>query len=1383
MESKNAAVSRNLGTTLTLAFVAMSVAALLVSGVVGIIFLIQTQKEAVAGKQHLVARQAADAVAGFIQDKFIVMEAAVRLTGSDRERENALQALLGMEPAFRQLLLINTENKTLFRSSRMSRTESRRLDEQMGADPFSRVADRPRHIGAVYVDQVTSEPLVVLSVPVTTLLGVRLGALLAEVNLKFIWELVDRLRVGETGHAYVVDRKGRLIAFGETGRVLRGETLDHLSDVAAFIDQPEKKENIDVHTFVGITGKKVVGTYVPLGDPDWAVMTELPVMEAYRPVIRNGLISIIVLLCISALAGWLGILLARRLTTPIVDLTRTATCITDGKLDVQAQMSGPAEVIHLSAAFNQMTRQLRGMLDEEAERTRILEREVSKRKRTEKSLRITQFSFDHANIGIYRIASNGRILEVNPKAADLLGYTREELRTLFICDIDTLVTPENWDLIWRELVDAGTFFYERQHRRKDGTLIPVEIYSNLLEYEDRQYAIAFVQNISERKQMEQAIKDNEDHLKDLVSNVPGVVYQYKADPNALRTSSLTSVVRERTVEILGLDSEKEEFFNHFVACLPEEEQPRFVKSVKDAFKAVSPWYYEGRFTKPSGEKIWFEGRSIPRRIKGEIVFYGMLTDITRRKEMESSLRFSQFIFDKAAIGIFLLGKNGEFLNVNEEAGRFLGYSREELCKMSVFDVDTQFTPEKWTLHMADLRIHGVKTIETLNRHKNGKVFPVQVIDNVMTFEDQEFHVAFVQDITKRKQNEKSLRLAQFIIDSANVGIYRIDPHGRIVEVNQKAAQLLDYTKEELESLYIFDIDHSTTHEVWNVVWQDLLDQGRHFLEREHQKKDGSLVPVEVFGNLIEYQGEQYSIAFVQDITERKQAEKNLRENEQLLGNILESMNEGVFVLDSEFKNRIYNKSMEIITNVPREAVIGKRPWEAFPHIKNSPIEEKIRNVMKGEVGIAVEVTHPHNPTVWSRDSFSPLKDTDGRVIGVVGVLTEITRQKDDEEKLRRLRNYLSNIIDSMPSILVTVDHDGHVTQWNHRAEQSTGLSFEKVRFQPLTRVFPRLAGEMERVDTSIRERRVISSPKVSHRIENETRFEDITIFPLVANGVEGAVIRVDDVTQEVRLNEMMIQNEKMLSIGGLAAGMAHEINNPLAGILQNTSVLKNRLFGDLPANQNAAEAVGTTLETIRQYLALRNLPEMIESIRDSGNRAATIVKNMLSFVRKSEKVVSSHDLGRLLDQTIDLLKTDYDMKKHYDFKQIEIIRQYDKTAEPVACQASKIQQVFINILKNGAEAMAEVADSPKPPRFILRVQDDGAWMRVEIEDNGPGMDENVRRRIFEPFFTTKAVGKGTGLGLSVSYFIVTEDHGGEMSVHAGDNGGTCFVIRLPKGDQ
>ena len=393
---------------------------------------------------------------------------------------------------------------------------------------------------------------------------------------------------------------------------------------------------------------------------------------------------------------------------------------------------------------------------------------------------------------------------------------------------------------------------------------------------------------------------------------------------------------------------------------------------------------------------------------------------------------------------------------------------------------------------------------------------------------------------------------------------------------------------------------------------------------------------------------------------------------------------------------------------------------------------------------------------------------------------DITEEKKAEQELHHMKNYLSNIIDSMPSVLVGVDRDGRVTQWNRQAEEVAGVSVEKARSQPLENVFPRLMAEMDNIKTATRERRVITTAKVPRKHDHETRFEDITIFPLVGNGVEGAVIRVDDVTQQVRLEEMMIQTEKMLSVGGLAAGMAHEVNNPLAGILQNAAVLQKRLLGDLPANHKAAEAAGITLSAIRHYLEQRNLPAMIENIRESGSRAAAIVRNMLSFARKSDRKVSSHDLGELLDQTLELVQTDYDMKKHYDFKKIHIDRKYDRKAPPVPCEAGKLQQVFMNILKNGAEAMAEVTDAPAPLAFVLRVSDDNAWVRVEIEDNGSGMDERTRRRIFEPFFTTKPVGQGTGLGLSVSYFIVTEDHGGEMSVHAAEGGGTRFVIRLPK---
>ncbi len=272
---------------------------------------------------------------------------------------------------------------------------------------------------------------------------------------------------------------------------------------------------------------------------------------------------------------------------------------------------------------------------------------------------------------------------------------------------------------------------------------------------------------------------------------------------------------------------------------------------------------------------------------------------------------------------------------------------------------------------------------------------------------------------------------------------------------------------------------------------------------------------------------------------------------------------------------------------------------------------------------------------------------------------------------------------------------------------------------------------------------------------------------------------MDDVTERVRIEEMMVQSEKMLSIGGLAAGMAHEINNPLGVILQALQNIFRRVSPDLPANIRAAEECGIALTSLRQYLEQREILVFMEDIRQSGQRAAEIVANMLSFSRKADGGGSPADLAELLDRTVLLAGSDYDLKKCRDFRQIEIVREYEPGLPPVVCQAGKIQQVFLNILRNGAEAMMAIKDPGRRPRFVLRVAQDQGMVRVEIEDNGPGMDEATRRRVFEPFFTTKPPGSGTGLGLSVSYFIIAEDHGGAMVVESNPGVGTRFIIQLP----
>lgn len=276
---------------------------------------------------------------------------------------------------------------------------------------------------------------------------------------------------------------------------------------------------------------------------------------------------------------------------------------------------------------------------------------------------------------------------------------------------------------------------------------------------------------------------------------------------------------------------------------------------------------------------------------------------------------------------------------------------------------------------------------------------------------------------------------------------------------------------------------------------------------------------------------------------------------------------------------------------------------------------------------------------------------------------------------------------------------------------------------------------------------------------------------------KGWLVVFRDITEQKKTQEMMVHSEKMISVGGLAAGMAHEINNPLAGMLQIIQVIQNRLSRPLPANLETARKHGLDLDKIGAYMTDRQIFDLMDQAIAVGKRAAAIVQNMLSFSRKSDSRRSSHLLAEMMDATLDLLKNDFNLKKQHDILAVKIDTRMDAKLPPVPCEKTKIQQVFFNILKNGVEAMSE-AQTPQP-RFDIRYFLENNMAGVEIRDNGPGIPEKVRKRIFEPFFTTKEVGIGTGLGLSVSYFIITENHGGDLSVSSTPGKGTTFFVKLP----
>lgn len=382
-------------------------------------------------------------------------------------------------------------------------------------------------------------------------------------------------------------------------------------------------------------------------------------------------------------------------------------------------------------------------------------------------------------------------------------------------------------------------------------------------------------------------------------------------------------------------------------------------------------------------------------------------------------------------------------------------------------------------------------------------------------------------------------------------------------------------------------------------------------------------------------------------------------------------------------------------------------------------------------------------------------------------------------ELERTKDYLAGVIDSMDSVIIGIDAESNVTLWNQAAVKISGLSPEQASGKIIVDVFPSLQSEIDLINESLS----IGQMRYKHRkLFDSTKhliYEDIFVYPLASGG---AVLRIDNVSEKIHIQEILVQNEKMTSLGGLAAGMAHEINNPLAGIIQTAKVMHNRLYNltNSKKNQAAAQESGVTVEQISSFMDKRGISRMLDTIISSGKRLTEIVNNMLSFVYKGRSELGQFSMTDILDECINLAGLDYDMKKHYDFRLVTIKKSYSENLPFIECEKAKIQQVILNMLHNAAQAMHY--SQIENPCIKLKVwyEQDIDMLAVDIEDNGPGIEDHILQRIFEPFFTTKPEGVGTGLGLSVSYYIVTEDHGGQLTVDSVPAKGTIFHIKLPR---
>lgn len=527
-------------------------------------------------------------------------------------------------------------------------------------------------------------------------------------------------------------------------------------------------------------------------------------------------------------------------------------------------------------------------------------------------------------------------------------------------------------------------------------------------------------------------------------------------------------------------------------------------------------------------------------------------------------------------------------------------------------------------------------------------------------------------------------------------------------------------------------------------------------------------------------GEQrYALASVEDITERKLTEKALQTSERRFSELIRYSFDSITILDAEGVQIFVSDAVERILGYDPSALIGISVIKEMVHPDDQArVKTTFATILKEGMG-GTQYRHKHKNGSWvylEAWGTNQLENPDIR--GVVVNVRDITERKLAECALSVSEEQFKSIVESSPMGMHFYRLDDNnrliLVAANPASDRLLNIEHSKLIGMSIEDAFPGL------IETDIPEmyREValgqipIQTFETPYRDEHFSGVYEVYVF---RTGDRTVATLYLDVSERKKVQELMIQTEKMMSVGGLAAGMAHEINNPLSGILQNVQVLMRRLTTELPENLRAAEDIGCSFDTIKSFMEKRDIISSLESVRSAGTRAARIVSSMLEFSRKSTSGHTPVDLNALLDKALELCSTDYDLKKKYDFRSIRIVRDYEPTLPLVSCFETQIQQVLMNLLTNAAQAMA---DTPSPS-ISLRTFTERDWACIEIEDNGPGMTEDVRKHVFEPFFTTKPVGEGTGLGLSVSYFIVVNHHHGTINVNSVLRKGTRFVVRLP----
>ncbi len=983
----------------------------------------------------------------------------------------------------------------------------------------------------------------------------------------------------------------------------------------------------------------------------------------------------------------------------------------------------------------------------------IIARDITERKQAEAALRESQqFNtslLENAPHATVVINPDTSVKYVNPAWERINGWT--------LAEIVGTKAPYPWwpakfhDVFieaFKKAIQQGSGKNEVFAQKKNGEIYWIAMnWVSVMNHDGKPaYTIINSVDITDRIQAQEALKESESKYRSIFESANDIIVLMDREGTIVD-------INNRVKEIGGF--EKEEIigrkFNQLTNIMSKNSIIEASKNFSQTLAGNTTPTYELEMRKKNGELIYFEVNAVPLKINDKTVGdLSILRDITDQKCSILALKESEEKFSKAfssspnPVCIFTI-KEGVFTEVNESFLRFSGYSKEEVIGHTPAELNLWVNEDEMKRMAKSLKKTGkLDNEEIQSRMKSGEIRTGLFSADTTDIGGTKCMILGITDITEQVKIKDALQESEekfskaFQASPSSISISRLND-GKFIEVNDTFLRNKGYTREEVIGHYPKELNLFANKKDDAKLRATLKRQGK-VTNREKlcRTKSGHIRTGLISAEIINIGNEPCMIVINTDITQQKLAEEQLR----LLSSVTQQVSDATIITDPNFNITYMNQAAEEMFGYTLDEVRGKK-LSFFSKKKQSEASKAAMNkVLNAGKVFSATITKKHKDgtTMMCDCRLSPLYDEKGKICSFIDVQRDVTKQNEVEMKLQEHKKLIDSILATTPEGVLVIDSNNRILLANKALHKIFHFNGRTLKNKLLKEIFP--------TD------RFFNLHKAVKRGENEKHslefryqaqeLEKIIYCVIVKMDGERTLLTFSDVSREREEEEKLYLTDRLASLGEMAAGLAHELNNPLTGILALSQLLTS---SDMPADQK----------------------EDIECIHSEAKRAADIVKNVLLFARNKTGENGQSSPNEVMKDVLRL--REYEER----INNITVVTNLEENLASIPLEKGQLQQVFLNMISNAEAAIKEMN---RPGVITVATQRTNNHVNITFSDNGCGIKKQIMPRIFDPFFTTKEIGKGTGLGLSICYSIIVK-HGGKISVKSQVNKGTTFTIRMP----